>query len=275
MILPSKRAPFWRRIALGLLAVLAVSLALYLRATEAPSGGTAMGRAYGIAAALLVVLLFGLPLRRRAYRSKLGTVDGWLQAHLYLGLVALALAFAHGGGRFGDRVAVAALAVMVGVVVTGVAGARLYAIVPRRLSRIEGEMAPEQLAEAIEEQRRTLGRIAAGRSSAFQAVYRQLDRRLLPGPLAGWRVLIAGGRRRDGDDPPAPLLAAVPAAERAALEALQHEARRAIELRRALESTQRLRNLLEVWRYLHLPLATVLLVLILAHTVAAAYFGAG
>lgn len=271
-ILPSRRARPWIATALALAAALAVSYVVYLAHTPEPHGGTPAGLAYGVAAAALLAVLFGLAVRKRAYRSRLGSLDGWLQAHLYLGLLTVPLVLAHAGFRFEDPLAIAAFAVLLAVVATGLIGARLYATVPRRLSAVEGDLSPEQLAEAIHGRRQTMARLAAGRSPAFVAIYRELDQAGRPGPLAAWRVLAAGAAPAALPAEEA-LLARVGPTERTPLAELLHEARRGRELHAELQRLRRARNLLEVWLYAHLPLAAVLGVLVAAHGVAAFYFG--
>jgi hypothetical protein len=68
-------------------------------------------------------------------------------------------------------------------------------------------------------------------------------------------------------------LARVPAAEQEELRQLLVLGRQHRELAGRLVAQQRLRNLLDAWLYLHLPLSAVLLVLIAAHLVAVFYFG--
>ena len=110
MFLAGRRAATWRWIGLALAAALALSYVWALRGGERPHGGTAWGLAYGVVAAALVVLLTLFGWRKRAYRSKLGTLEGWLQSHVVLGTLVLFVALCHAGFRFEDRVAVAALA---------------------------------------------------------------------------------------------------------------------------------------------------------------------
>src|SRR6478736_3963368 len=54
-----------------------------------PYGGSALGYALGTVAALLVLWLLWFGVRKRLYRSTLGSVQGWLSAHVYLGTALL------------------------------------------------------------------------------------------------------------------------------------------------------------------------------------------
>ena len=52
---------------------------------EPANGGTVLGYTLGTIAALLIVLLAWFGIRKRRYASTLGSVQGWLSAHVYLG----------------------------------------------------------------------------------------------------------------------------------------------------------------------------------------------
>src|SRR4029077_14669305 len=65
-----------------------------------PNGGTWMGYTLGTIAAVLVIFLSRLGIRKRTFHSRLGTATGWLSAHISLGLAALLLPSLHSGMRF-------------------------------------------------------------------------------------------------------------------------------------------------------------------------------
>ena len=52
---------------------------------EPANGGTSLGYALGTLGALLIVWLSWFGVRKRRYGSTLGSVQGWLSAHVYLG----------------------------------------------------------------------------------------------------------------------------------------------------------------------------------------------
>ena len=139
MILPSRRG--WTPWIFALLLAV-VATALYAMGRKGTShsipGATTTGLVLGLLALVLILVLLALGWRKRAYRSTLGTLDGWLQAHLALGVVVVWVALLHAGFRFEDRLASLTFWVLVAVVVTGLWGARAYATLPRRLTRVAG-----------------------------------------------------------------------------------------------------------------------------------------
>ena len=104
------------------LGLLALSIAIY--ATQGgrvrPGGGTWQGYVLGTIGALLIVWLTMLGVRRRRYRSTLGSVEGWTSAHVWLGLALLPVATLHCAGLFGWNVHTLAYALMCVVIVSGI-----------------------------------------------------------------------------------------------------------------------------------------------------------
>jgi hypothetical protein len=273
----------WRRFWVGVGAVLtAVYVASALRGGF-QHGGSAAGIAYGIfgAVAILVLLAFGV--RKRWYRSTWGTLDGWLQSHIYLGLLSALVIFFHSGFRFHDRVAVAAFVTLGVVVASGFVGASLYTSVPRRLSEVESDLTPAELSAQIQQLADGMARIAGSRSQPFQEVCRGLLAESLPGRLAGWRLMLtsrgaspkratSGGAGGGGPAPWAVHLTRVPPAEQEDLRQLLVLSRQRSELLERLIAQQRYRNVLGAWLYLHVPLSIALLALVAAHLAAVFYY---
>ena len=77
--------------ALGL-SVLAAILYSTQTGLERKNGGTWQGYVLGTVGALLIVWLASLGIRKRAYASSLGSVQGWASAHIYLGTSLLVVA---------------------------------------------------------------------------------------------------------------------------------------------------------------------------------------
>jgi hypothetical protein len=119
-------------------AIILCSIALYgtQRGLQRPSGGTWQGYVLGTLAAVLIVWLTLLGLRKRSYRSSLGTVEGWTSAHVYLGIAVVLIATLHCAFHFGWNVHTLAYLLMSFVVASGVVGLYLYLHNPVLLSDI-------------------------------------------------------------------------------------------------------------------------------------------
>jgi hypothetical protein len=269
-----RSGPLWRRIFVVLLVVVVGVYVWYAR-TEYPHGGSRLGLAYGIAGYLLILLLAFFGIRKRWYRSRLGTLEQWLQSHIYLGLLVIVILALHTGGRLHDFVAVSALALATVVVLSGALGAILYATVPRMLTEVESDLTPEKISDQLNQMARTMARIASGRSAPFQRIHDELVRESRPRFLAGWRLLFAGmGLRKnqstlDWSD----LLPRVPREEEEELRQLLVISRQRKELLFKLRYQQRYKNILEAWIFIHVPFTIALLVMASVHVVTAFYYG--
>lgn len=175
--------PLWRRIFLVLLIGTSASYFHYAR-REFPHGGSAYGLAYGIAGTALILLLAFFGIRKRWYRSTFGTLEQWMQSHIYLGILAMIVLLFHTGGRFNDKIAVTTLVLMAIVVASGILGAILYVTVPRMLTEVESDLTVEEIADQLNQLARSMARIASGRSAPFQRIYDELLRQTAPGGLA-------------------------------------------------------------------------------------------
>jgi hypothetical protein len=105
-------------------------------------GYTLPGLAFGVVASLACVASFAYALRKRSLQEHLpfgrATLAAWLWSHLYLGLLAGALALAHGGyGSFSFELSSgkATLALLLLLIASGVVWRVLYVLVPPSAGR--------------------------------------------------------------------------------------------------------------------------------------------
>lgn len=280
------RNALWLKVAIAV-SLLALLAYLWHRPGEPPNGGTWLGYTLGTLSALLVLWLTAYGLRRRAYRSRMGTVQGWLSAHVYLGGALLVLATLHTGFQFGLNVHTLAWVLMVLVIASGVYGTVAYRRYPRRITvnrdnrdrtLLLQEIATldkrcEELAESLGEPIATLVASATellqlGGSPLQQLLARDSSRMLEPvGDNESWRrtanhhqsrllFLLAGELSRCRDPEQA-----------ARLQELIDQVGHKRQLIRRLLADIRMQGLLEIWLYLHVPLTVALLAALLAHVV--------
>lgn len=278
MFLGGAKARRWRWLGALLLALSAVPFALALWRGEEVRGGSTLGLGYGIAAAALVLVLLYFGVRKRSYRSRWGTLEGWLQAHLWLGVVAMAAALFHAGGRLGfdDRLAAWTFWLMAAVVLSGLFGVVVYTLMPRLFTDAGINRSAEEISAQLNQLAGSMSRLAAGKSQPFERICRGLLEESRPRALAGWRVLFGRRRRRGsreaGQEDWRTILGLVEAAEREELRQLLVLSRQHKELLESLVTQQYYRNWLDVWLWLHVPLSLALLVLVTAHAVIALYY---
>jgi hypothetical protein len=180
----------------------------------------------------------------------------------------------HAGGRYNDKVAVATLILLAIVVASGILGAILYVTVPRLLTEVESNLSVPELSEQLNQLARNMARIASARSAPFQRIYEELLRESEPGLMAGWRLLLAFGRRKKQDQGDwARLIALVPKEEQEELRQMLVVSRQRKELLIRLLYQQRYKNVLEFWLYIHVPFTLALLVMSVVHIVAVFYYG--
>lgn len=263
----------WRPIFFVLLIAVSASYWYYDR-REFTHGGSNWGLGYGIAGTLLILLLAFFGIRKRWYRSTFGTLEQWLQSHIYLGLLVLVVLIFHTGMRFNDRIAVATLVLVIIVVASGVFGAILYVTVPRLLTEVESNLTVEDMSDQLNQLARAMARIASGRSAAFQRIHDELTKQTTPRGLAGWRLLVSRGRRAKQEAADwARLIGLVPKEEQEDLRQMLVLSRQRKELLLRLVYQQRYKNVLEAWLYIHVPFTIALLVMAVVHIAGVFYYG--
>jgi hypothetical protein len=269
----ARSGPLWRTIFFVLLAAATASFIYYAR-REFPHGGSTFGLAYGIIGSALILLLAFFGVRKRWYRSTFGTLEQWLQSHIYLGILALIILVFHAGGRFQDKVAVATLVLVAIVVLSGIAGSILYVTVPRVLTEVESDLTAPEISDQLNQLARSMARIASGKSTAFQRIYTQLITESEPGTFAGWRLLVGRRRFKPLQSPGewSQMLGIVEKEEQDDLRQMLVISRQRKELLLRLLFQQRWKNVLEAWLYVHVPFTIALLVFATIHIVAVFYY---
>lgn len=264
----------WRRIFVLLLAVVAGTF-IWSAKREFPHGGSNIGLIFGTAGYLLILLEAYYGIRKRSYRSRFGTLEQWLQSHIYLGLLVLVLLTLHTGGRFNDTIAVTTFVLAAVVILSGIAGAIFFVTVPRLLTEVESNLTVDEISQQLNQLGRNMARIASGRSAPFVRIYDGLINESLPGWFAGWRLLFSRLRRKSGAQVSdwSKLLTLVGKEEQDQLRQMLVISRQRKELLMRLMYQQRYKNILEFWVFIHVPVTVALIVFGTVHVVAVFYYG--
>jgi hypothetical protein len=267
--------------------LLTASLAAYLLQDpqEPANGGTVLGYVLGTLGAVLVLWLTWFGIRKRRYASTVGTVQGWLSAHVYLGLVLPVIVLLHAGFQLGNNIHTLAFVLLLLVVLSGVYGVVIYLRYPARVSSNRNGASRPELLLQLEDLDSRSSRIAATLPAAFAALVQSgATRTQLGGTLwtrlrgADDSTIILPGQAQDrvvtnsGQEAALDWLAeqqsqasdAEAAARIGELSALLRNKRK---LLRQIREDLRLQATMELWLYLHVPLTAGLLVALAAHVV--------
>jgi len=164
--------------------------------TVPPNGGTWLGYTLGTISALLILLLMWFGVRKRRYRSRMGTVVGWLSAHVYLGLSLIVLATLHTGFQFGWNIHTLAYVLMMLVIFSGIYGVYCYSHFPTLMTDNSGESAPDSLLRQIQDiDRQALALASAISDDTHERVLKSIRRTRLGGGV----LKILFGKKKNAD----------------------------------------------------------------------------
>jgi hypothetical protein len=263
----------WLKVALvvSILALLAYAL---IDVQPRPNGGSPYGYALGTIGVLLILWLTLLGLRKRAMTRGRWSLKAWTSAHVYLGLALIVVATLHTGFQFGWNVHTLAYALMMLVILSGIYGIVAYARLPQELSGSRSEMTRPQMIDAVIKLDRQLQTAAQplGHEDT-RIVQRSIDDnafggglyRRLSGRYQGCRTgrALAEMRRR---------VALATGDQEDALESvvtlLERKAAALARIRKHL----RIKALLEIWLYVHVPVTFALIAALAAHIVSVFFY---
>lgn len=244
-------------------------------------GSTEVGYALGGLSALLVLWLALLGIRKRRFRSSRRRRRDVVSAHVYLGLALIFTATLHSGFEFSWSIHTLTYALLLAVIASGIFGIWMYATLPDVISRnlsaliIEKKRFDasnlEQLEQDIEEVDRRLERAMQYLPDVFRPPVRHsLENTRLGGGV--FRILSGSSRRcatakaltqvRDLID-----RGHFSDEERRRLVEVVRDLARKRELAAGLRRDGRYRALLQIWLWVHVPLTSALLVMLIAHVV--------
>ena len=263
----------WLKISLGLSLVAVLGYA-FADVEPRPNGGTWYGYTLGTIGALLIVWLSLLGVRKRAMTEGRWSLKAWTSAHVYLGLMLVVIATLHTGFQLGWNVHTLAYALMILVIASGIYGIAVYANLPHKLSSNRREMTQAQMVEALAAIDRQLEQAAQPleREDADLVIAALGQDSFGPGLVARLSGRYRGCRTEqaletfagssDGAGAPPD-----PAHERVVV-LLNKRVAQLEQVRRHM----RLKALLEVWLYVHVPATVMLLAALTAHIVSVFYY---
>jgi Fe-S-cluster-containing dehydrogenase component/CRP-like cAMP-binding protein len=214
------------------------------------------------------------PIRKQVYRRRAGALRYWMLSHVYLGVFAGVVLLLHGGTSSGGLLTTLLVISFDLVIGSGIFGALCYLIVPRFMTRIEGE--PLLLEDLLDRRAELRAKLVRASSETDNNDLKRIIRKQVRRSFLGTRYLMRQFVNREDF---IVMLANARAKFRAVAEGLPRgdEAR----LMDAVESAATLRRidalcylhqLLKLWIAPHVLFTSVMLVLMLIHIAQVVYF---
>jgi hypothetical protein len=239
------------------------------------TGNSWFGYISGILGAGLIVWLALLGVRKRYMTDNVWSLKAWVSAHVYLGLSLIVIGTLHSGLQFGWNVHTLAYVLMMLVIVSGIFGITVYARLPQKLSDTRGETTQKQMLEKIHTLDGRLLEVARPLDQAQAAlVTRAVQRTRIGGSF--WRRLT----NAHGNCETLHAISQLKAARNAMPDGKQAQALdQVLSLLEEKELTLtkarryiRLRSLLEVWLFIHIPATIALIGALAAHIISVFFF---
>lgn len=214
---------------------------------EARGNTFALVTALGVLTVALILITFFYSLRKRNLQERApGTMMAWLQAHIYIGLLSLAVVFAHiwvpsfsegwSSGKY-------ALAVFGLLVLSGVAWRIVYYVVPPKVAENVGNLSISDTKDKARITKVEIDKLLAGKSTEFRR--------------AALSRLNAASAEKDS--------VSAPTGEESDWKRFLKLAARLERYARREAQQNRYARFLQGWQRLHIPLAILLMVLVGVH----------
>lgn len=255
----------WLKLALLLVVICALGYAL-IDVEPRHNGGSWYGYTLGTIGAGLIVWLSLLGVRKRNISAGRWSLKAWTSAHVYLGLALIVIGTLHTGFQLGWNVHTLAYVLMMFVIVSGIYGIVVYTILPEKISANRNQMTKAQMLESL------------------AAIDRQLESAAQPLTRADSDLVIAALEqdpfrfgviaRLTGKYPRCRTIRAL--GQMAPLDDAGEKVVKLLRKRRAqlqqIRGQMRLRALLDIWLYIHVPVTIALIAALVAHIISVFYY---
>lgn len=237
--------------------------------------GSPWVRGYGIAASALLIIGASLGLRRRMMRFvtrfRLGRAQGWLQLHIYTGLLFMLMVLMHASFQIPSGwLSMSLLGLSVWVTCSGLVGLALQRWIPKILAgSLSLEVVYERIPELVNQVREKCQSLVSESDESVQAYYvKSLAPHLQhPQRRPGFFLSVSGTMR--------PLLKGFDTLRTFLDEAGQHKLAELQELftsKLEMDAHYTLQQALRVWLYAHIPFAVLLVALVIFHVFTVYYY---
>ena len=248
--------------------LLGSAIAAYVlhRPALGPYGGTWLGYTLGTVSLIIIIHLLWFGVRKRQYRG-IGTLQGWLSAHVYLGISLIVLTTLHTGFQFGWNVHTLAYALTLCVIASGFYGLYAYMKFPQLISENLREDSLDSLRQKITE----LDDLA--RLNALQLpddINLTIIKACNETQLGGNIIELLSKTRKNCPTATAVKILREQGKNLKGSQPRLHRELYAIMLRRETLVNRARRDIMlmawmQIWLYVHVPMAVALLVSLIAH----------
>lgn len=262
----------WLKIALVISAI-ALLIYAFNDVQPRPNGGSIYGYTTGTIGVLLILWLTMLGVRKRQITPGRWSLKSWTSAHVYLGLSLIVIATLHTGFDFGWNIHTLAYVLMLLVIASGIFGIAAYASLPQALSANRGETTQIQMLDNLRMLDRQLNEAAQPLDTEGAAIVQMA---LHDDPFGGGLMSRLTGRyRKCGTRAALAAVRAMPSRGKTDPDPYDHVEVLLERKRSALARIRkhlRLKGLLEVWLYIHVPLTFALIAALFVHIVSVFYY---
>ena len=263
----------WLKVA-GAVSLIAILVYLLVDVEPRHNGGSWYGYLLGTVGAGLILWLTALGVRKRNITRKRWSLKAWTSAHVYLGLSLIVVATLHTGFQFGWNVHTLAYALMMLVIVSGIYGILAYAFLPKELSDNRGEMTAVQMIDAVDSIDKQLQISAQPLSDEDSEV---VLGSLGEDPFGGGLYRRLSGTARKGGNADALRVIRRRLSESEGEEAIALDQVAVLLQRKAAGLSRvrrhvRIRAMLEIWLYVHVPVTFALIAALTAHIVSVFFY---
>ncbi len=263
----------WLKVAVVIVLVTSISYGM-IDVYPRHNGGSWYGYTLGTIAALLILWLTMLGVRKRAMTRGRWSLKGWTSAHVYLGLSLMVIGTLHTGFQLGWNVHTLAYVLMMLVILSGLYGIIVYATLPDELSDNRSSMTKSQMIDAITKLDRQI-QVAAQPLRHEDTEVVTLSLQEDPFKAGLFRRLSGSDRRcrnvRALQELRERLAIATGDEEDQLQTVVQLLDRKAAALAR-IRSAMRIRALLEVWLYIHVPITFALIAALTVHIISVFFY---
>jgi len=268
---------FWFKIFIISLVLLIISYIFYAYYQRNPNGATFVGLLYGVLGLLAILLLMYYGIRKRTYNTTFGTLKGWLSFHIYIGVLTLVIVPMHAGFKFGINVHSLSFLLMAIVVLSGLFGTYFYINFPVKFTKYGKELLYDEFDDEINKFINQMYILSKKKSKFFVQKCEEAISYGVPKGQKAWQIIFNIGSKNATSESDYSTqinkdLHKIQESERDDYQRLAVLSLQKIELQNRFLAQMRIKNILEVWLYIHLPVSFAMLVALTIHIVSVIYY---